>query len=132
MIPNWAGIYVGIPYESKGTGPGFDCWTFYKYVFGIERGITIPDNNNDYINANDMESVHNYFKNSKDEWEEIKVPEVYCLIMMKIAGEPVHVGMCLDNEYMIHTLKGHAAAIEKYTGKKWKNRIEGFYKWPFM
>lgn len=131
MIPGWVKPYVGLPYESKGIGPGFDCWTIYKHIFKHERGIVIPDNDNDYINANDIESVHKYFENSKDDWIALIKPETYCLIMMNIAGEPVHVGMCLDNEYMIHTLEGHNSAIERYTSKKWNRRIEGFYKWPY-
>ena len=70
-------------------------------------------------------------KRSKN-WIKLDKPEPMCLIMMNIAGHPVHIGLCLDETYMIHTLRGHNSAIEKHNSIKWKRRIEGFYKWPFM
>ena len=44
-------------------------------------------------------------------------------------GRYVHCGVCLGDNQMIHTLRGHQSVIEEYTSHKWRDRLTGFYRW---
>ncbi len=49
------------------------------------------------------------------------------ILLLRIAGHPVHVGICVDDYYMVHSLAGHDSALERYVSPKWSRRIEGIY-----
>ena len=125
MIPTWINKYIGIPYDEK------NCLELLKFIYKEESGIILPKYDN-YVNDDHIESIEKQFNETNIDWIKLDKPEPMCLIMMNIAGHPVHIGLCLDETYMIHTLRGHNSAIEKHNSIKWKRRIEGFYKWPFM
>ena len=49
--------------------------------------------------------------------------------MFRLQGSPVHSGLVVDQNRMIHTLPGHECVFEHYDGPKWLRRIEGVYRW---
>lgn len=125
MIPDWSNNYVGIPYAK------LDCIALFRHVYEQEKGVILPDYDA-YNGSTDIEAMEDQYRTEKESWIKLDTAEPLCLIMINIVGHPVHVGMCLDETYMLHTLKGHNSAIERFTSNKWVRRIEGFYKWPFM
>jgi len=126
MMPVWIKKYIGLPYSIEKDSNGFDCWGIYREIYKNEKGIILPKNDF-YVNADHIASVELAIEHDKENWEKIQNPELFSLILMNIMGHPIHLGMYLDETYMIHTLKGHNSAIERYNSFKWKKRIEGFY-----
>jgi cell wall-associated NlpC family hydrolase len=51
------------------------------------------------------------------------------VLMFRLQGVPVHAGVVVDNDKMIHSLPGHACVFEQYSGVRWRRRIEGVYRW---
>lgn len=101
---------------------GFDC-----YGLAIEilkrAGIELPD-----VFYCDLE---NNLKTEKEIRELIKVeriekPQELCIIVMKVKGEPTHIGIYLSKGNIIHATTNYGVIIEPLS--RWKNRIEGYYK----
>jgi cell wall-associated NlpC family hydrolase len=50
-------------------------------------------------------------------------------ILLRIVGRPIHVGVVIAPGRMLHTEQTTGAVIEGYTGRKWAQRVSGFYRW---
>lgn len=127
---DWVSKYIGIPYLSKGRSTsGFDCYGLVREVYIAQLGITLPDFLDDYEDADEQIEAANALKRGMVEFAEVNEPEPMDLIVLRIMGEPWHVGLYLGTGKMLHTMRGHASVIEKINHIKWRNRIEGFYRW---
>ena len=123
--------YIGIPYASKGrTFQACDCWgivsLFYQFVLHKE----LPPLNGEYSDATNNGEVDKVVKNSKDMFIEVNYNERQYgdIILFNLQGNPVHAGVVLDHERMLHSLAGHNSAVERYTSPVWDRRIEGVYR----
>lgn len=133
IIPDWVSNYIGIPYMEKGQSfEASDCLGLVELVYKNVLGITLPDYN--HINCNNLKNVSLLMieEEQSGRWEKVDKPQENCVILMNICAYPVHTGIVLNDEYMLHSLKGHNSAVERFTGAKWKNRIEGYYAWRSM
>ena len=120
--------YIGIPYKNKGRDlAGCDCFGLVKMFYKQELFIYLPEY--DYSDAEDAEDASRTLINGRGEWKEVTKPAFGDVIMLNVAGLPVHIGVVLEHRRMLHSLKGHNSAIELYDGFRWKNRIEGFYRY---
>jgi len=130
-IPSWASKYIGIPYKAKGTTlKGMDCLGLLELIYKEQLNIELPFNEHlEVENDKQMEIATNSIINGKEKWKQLVWPEKFCVININILGYPVHFGLCLNDEYMIHSLKGHNSVIERFTGIKWSSRVEGFYRY---
>jgi len=126
MIPVWSRDFIGIPYLSKGSSfMGADCFGLYRLIKAMQDNVHIPEY--DYESAEDKESIE-VAMIARHTWEKLNTPREGCLVIMNIAGQPIHCGYALDEYTMLHSLKGHNSAIERLDNKKWRDRIEGFYE----
>jgi cell wall-associated NlpC family hydrolase len=39
-----------------------------------------------------------------------------------------HVGLCIDQQFMLHTTRNKHNTIERYTGTLWKHRLQSIYR----
>ena len=128
MIAKWVNKYVGIPYRVKGlTLDGCDCFSLIDIILRKEFNIKLPMY--EHLDTVEMDTTSEYIEIQKDGWIKLSKPEPNSIILLNICGYPVHMGLVLDDEYMIHSLKGHDSVIEKFTGMKWNKRTEGFYRY---
>lgn len=116
--------YIGLPYSI------YDCWNLIKHYYKNELNILLPDYT--YLNSDDINSIEKATDKNKTKWIKLEKPEKDCVIIFNLANHPIHIGLCIDDNRMLHTLRGHDSVIEKFTSIKWKKRIEGYYKWPSM
>ena len=49
-------------------------------------------------------------------------------LLMRILGQPVHVGFVIDDKWFLHCERGTNTCLEKYTGMAWRRRIIGAYR----
>jgi cell wall-associated NlpC family hydrolase len=129
--PTWAAKYIGVPYLDKGrTIAGFDCWGLVRHVLTHEFGvIELPDYVDSYTAANDRRSVSVAVQSGlSDGWKQIEKPGPGTLIILKVAGRPWHCAVAVTNDWMLHTLQGVNACLERMDSMVWRNRIEGFYE----
>lgn len=121
-----------IPFVEGGRDDkGCDCWglvvVFYKNIFNINLpfyGNVFYENEKNYdTTCDEIENI----KNTDALFKQIEKPEFGDIIMLRVMGRPLHIGVVLDNKKMIHTNTKSGVVIEKFTGDKWKSRIMGYY-----
>lgn len=118
---------VGIPFARKGRSKeGFDCWGLAMEVFK-RYGIDIPDYNKDSYNE---EEIHKEVLKRKEleDWEEIKEPEVPCLVLFQVGKFFVsHVGVYIGGGKFIHVRLEVNCCVERL--QTHKNSLRGFYRY---
>jgi len=123
---------IGIPYLDRGrTLKGCDCWGLAVIVLREFFKLNIPHFSGEYDSVEELEGVQKTYMEKKDLFENIAFDnrQPGDLIVMRIKGMPVHVGVVIDQTYMIHTLPGHESVRERYEAPTWAKRIEGIYRW---
>lgn len=120
-----------IPFLPHGrTRRGLDCWgvVWLADQECLKRGI--PSHSEDY-QADDLlnlDTLNDLFKRSKKGWLEVNKPLPGDVILLRMAGRPVHVGLVLGQNKMLHIEKGINLCVENYGNTLWRNRIAGFYR----
>jgi cell wall-associated NlpC family hydrolase len=98
-------------------------------VLREQFGVDIPEYA--YLSADDADGITALVDYVRTIWElsPEEHPATGDLLLLRVLGEPIHVGVYLEGGYVLHTLKGHAAVLERIV-PKWRNRIEGYGRWP--
>ncbi|MBW1672123.1 MAG: C40 family peptidase [Deltaproteobacteria bacterium] len=102
-----------------------DCYQLVVAVMDKVFGKQIPD----YNFAGTWKTADTGFLSHSDEFLKVNNPEPGDIVLLLIGGRPIHCGVVVKPESMLHSLRGSNSCIEKFTTTKWKNRIEGFYRW---
>lgn len=103
-----------------------------KLLYRDHRDIILPEYLHFDTDIEGQKAADEIKDKKNKDWIKSEIPKLYDVILFNIMGYPIHMGMILDNKYMLHTLKGHNSCIESFTSTKWNRRIEGFYRWPYM
>ena len=127
-VPEWVNRYIGIPYVSRGRTLGAcDCWGLISLIYREIYDINIPVYY--YDNAEDTKSIVEAFGDNVGSWEQVNRPLVGDVVFLNIGGHPIHAGLYIGENRMIHSLAGHDSAIESINGLRWLSRINGYYRW---
>ena len=131
-IPIWAGHYIGLRFKEHGRDiSGVDCWGLARLVLAEQFGIALPS----YIREYDS-TIHKYqisalIEREAKKWRIIKQGEEIFgdVIVMRMHGAPMHVGLVLGDKQMLHIESGINSVIENYSKARWSSRITGFYRY---
>lgn len=122
MFPKWVNEYIGLEFERA------NCWQLICKVYKEQFGIELPFLDDKYASAMDRKSIKNLYNSEIPRvWRRVESPVIGDAIVMRIMGQPWHVGVIVSSEFMLHTQKGLHAVIEKFTSLIWRHRIIGFY-----
>ena len=133
VLPRWIGDYHHIPYVVHGRDEnGLDCWGLVRLVYKNHYGIDLPCLATEYVgtdvqNGGELSST---ISAEKTAWRAISKNrrQVGDVVVMRYLGVPMHVGVVISEDNMLHTQKATGVCVTAYTGIKWANRIEGFYR----
>lgn len=123
--------FIGIPYASRGRSlDGADCYGLVGLVARHVQGRALPEVTG-YTLAHDSDQVSKAVATSLPDWQPIPFEkrQPFDVILFNLLGYPVHMGVVIDNNKMLHTLRGCESVIERYTSIVWNRRIEGVYRW---
>lgn len=130
MLRNGLNNLVGVPFLHKGRDPkiGLDCFgvviEIYKWY-----GITISDAwayDEGLPGKQKMTIVHAI----GEEWSRIGLPEVPCVCLFKWGAVPTHIGVYVERNKFIHSLKAREQVIvERVDLQPYKNALEGYYEY---
>lgn len=121
--------YIGIPYESRGRGKSLDCWGLVRKVYKGELSIILP-NIDGYTDSENGEQTEQYVKaEAFENWEKIKIPMPFCVVVFKMGHHCSHVGVMLDSIHFIHAMKGRQSCVERIDKAQWQKRVDGYYCW---
>lgn len=123
---------VGVPFVDGGRDfrTGLDCWGLVREAYKRVNRAELPDFkicafHSAIINLqiNDQASLRNV-------WQKIEKPERGCLVLIKNHPRFInHIGLCVDEQHFIHTLKKLNAVIEPLNHPLWKRRTRGFFRY---
>lgn len=123
--------YIGIPYLFQGsTLHGADCIGLVRIFYQDEYSIMLP-NYASILNGQDAKEIRSLFGSamSSDVWTRVDLPKEGDVVLLNVFGTPFHCGVYIPGNKMLHILKNTDSVVEKLSGIRWKNRIEGFYRY---
>lgn len=124
--------FIGIPYASHGrTFQACDCWGIVCLFYEFEMHRKLPFLAGEYSDATNNSEVNKVVGDSKYLFNEIKYEDRKHgdIILFNLHGNPVHAGIVLDADRMLHSLAGHNSCVERYSSTMWNSRIEGVYRY---
>jgi cell wall-associated NlpC family hydrolase len=121
--------YIGIPYVNKGRDfNGVDCWGLVWLFLENEMSIKYQSIF-DYIDHRDVFIIERYIiDNVKRHWKRITVPKPGDIVLFRINGRLIHIGIVIDRNQFLHTLQGKNSCIERLSDPRWSKRIGGYYE----
>jgi len=115
---------VGIPYVLNGRSvEGMDCYGLVHHVYNNVLNIHLDSLDHTYSDG----EIHQLAQVKHDEWVETDTPLIADVILFR-QGKQRHVGLYLDQRYMLHTSENSNSCIERYDSFRWKNNIIGTFR----
>lgn len=131
-IPIWAGHYIGLRFKEHGRDiGGVDCWGLVRLILAEQFGIALPSYIREYDYTLAQNQIGQLVKRESQKWRIIKQGEEVAgdVIVLRVRGEPMHVGVVLGDNHMLHIESGINSVIENYKKPRWVNRVIGFYRY---
>lgn len=119
-------------FADKGRGPdSFDCWGLVKAVYSKHKGIELPSYDDIYQDTiKDCAAISaNVIERTSNEWTPTDAPHEFDVVVLRMRGLPMHVGMVTKPDYMLHCHEGVGVSHERMTDARWVNRVLGFYRY---
>lgn len=116
--------FVGVPYGFREEN-GLDCYQLVIRVLNQVFEKEVPD----YPFTGTWKTADDGFTEHKGDFQKVDAPEPGDVVLLKIGMRPIHCGIVVGRDRMLHSLRGTNSCIEKLSSVKWRNRIEGFYRW---
>lgn len=131
--PGWVGDYHHIPYVPHGRdATGLDCWGLVRLIYKERFEIDLPDLADRYAGTENKDgaALAAVVAEVKQDWREIGKgrERLGDVIVLRCAGEPMHVGLIVGDGMMLHTQRRSGVSLEVWDGIKWRNRVVGFYR----
>jgi cell wall-associated NlpC family hydrolase len=115
---------IGKPYLFQGRGPKeYDCLGLCYEIYS-RLGVLMPH----HASVLDKKLRAAALEEGKHMFVRLDGPEPGCIVGMRMAGIVNHVGIMLDEKSFIHAKLNVSVCIEKINDLKYKNKVEGFYR----
>lgn len=114
-------------FDKNGCGPDrFNCWQLCREIYRrAERSL--PDYNKWIEDIFDRDRFIGLIK--KTDFLPVERPGMLDIVTLKLKGNLItHCGCMLDKRRFIHISKKKGVSISDINDKKWRKRIEGFYR----
>ncbi len=132
-LPAWIAHYVGLPFADLGRDrAGIDCWGLVRLVLAERFEVQVPAWDGRYpgCEPRHMRRMEGHVKRVLPLFEAVSKPEDGDLVLVKVGGLPVHVGIVVAPGWMLHAEWGcDSLAEEILSGKRPPGAIEGLYRW---
>ena len=121
--------YIGIPFKGGGRElDGLDCWGLVRAFYRDELNIQLPSFDSSY-NITDDQRIAELIAQYSEGWDQVDVPVAGDVVLFKIFGEPVHLGIMLDNTQFLHIREGGDSVVENVVSVRWKKRVSGYFRY---
>ena len=118
--------YIGIKYEPK----VWDCWELCRKFARQELGIEYPKymySKETYLDDSEIIIQHERSMLGL-KWIEVQEPDVGDVIVFRIRGRALHVGIYVGSDLFLHTLEGRNSCLEDLYGQ-WHQSVVGYFRW---
>jgi len=122
--------YIGLPFADQGRGPdAWDCWGLIRHVYWHEYGIELPSYTECYGSALEHAEVTALIEYGRANWRVVTDPTEGDLVILRLHGDPWHVGLVVAPGRMLHIHRRTASVVEAFNGMIWRNRVQEFLRW---
>jgi len=123
--------YSRVPFLEKGRSKkGWDCWGLAYVLYKEALNINLPLYLEDYTSTGQKDVIGTLITDQLAVmWEEVKAPNEFDIVNIRLRGRPMHIGVYLGKNRFIHALENSGTVIERVDSIMWQNRIEGFFKY---
>ncbi len=131
-VPIWLGHYIGLPFKEHGREKdGLDCWGLVRLVLAEQFGFHVPSYSGEYSRTSDSIAISHLIRRESADWRAVERGDENLgdVIVMRMRGQPMHVGLVAGDGQMLHVERGVNSALERYTGARWASRIEAVYRY---
>lgn len=131
-VPIWAGRYIGLPFREHGRDrAGLDCWGLVRLVMAEQYGRALPSFAARYKKTSDGAAIGSLVLSEIPKWDAVPAgdEEEGDVIVLRVRGQPMHVGLVLGDGCMLHAEAGIDSAIERYRAPRWAERVFGFFRY---
>ncbi len=129
----WWPKYIGLPFSEKGRGPdSFDCWGLAMEIYRTDhpRRIALPGYESLYADSSDSRTIGRLSYDVREQgWREVRKPEAFDLILLRMCGFPMHVGIVTKPGHMVHCTEGIGVTHESFESTRWRNKVLGFFRY---
>lgn len=113
----------------------WNCWILCQTILKDEAGIIVPTFAEHYDEIKKYKKLSQVFEQEREQedvWLNIEPgkEKQFDIVLMRMRGFPLHVGLVTTPGWMIHVVEGINTTLEEYTRKSWEHRLLGFYR-PF-
>lgn len=115
--------FIGVPYA-----PPTGCFRLVHRVFEDAYGISLPDSDAGLAPGYEARAARFHIELAAH-CIEITAPAEGDLIVIGRGGRPWHIGVVVEPGQMLHSYAGGSAVIESYNDVRWRNRIDGFWRY---
>lgn len=128
-MQTWWNDYIGINYKEKGRDKdGLDCWGLVRLIYKEQYQIDLPSFTENY-ESDEKQKMEQLLAFGKEGWEKVDTPTIGDVVLLRILGLNVHVGVIVSPNQFIHVREATNTTIERFDTGIWKHRIEGFYRY---
>ena len=122
--------YIGIPFADHGRSEsGCDCWGLVRLIYQNEFGVELDDLGPLYRSTVDNDGMSSVYISQLPMWEKVESPVIGDVVLLNLRGIPIHVGVVISENQMVHCEHGIDSVVERFDNMLWKNRVEGFYRY---
>jgi cell wall-associated NlpC family hydrolase len=130
-VAPWAKDYVGVPFLSGGRDrSGADCYGLVRLTQAEQFGKRLPLLSGDYSDADNFAETEKLLRSRRPllAGTRVEAPEIGDVCVIRFHGLPVHLGVYAGGGWLLHTLKGTGAALQRLDDPRLAGRIEGWYR----
>lgn len=130
-IPDWSKKYIGLKFKEHGRdADGVDCWGLAVMIYKDAFNIDLPSFSTQYENTKSADQINDIVISESSKWIKINSgsEQIGDIILVRMRGVPMHVGLVLGDGYMVHSAHGIDTVIENYKRISWKDRVVGVYR----
>ncbi len=140
-LPAWVSQYIGLPFVEHGrTRAGVDCWGLIRLVLDERFGVAVPSYVNGYASTTDHEVLGRLIASQMTPWREVPFDKLRMrgderagdVALLRVRGQPMHVGLVVAKGCMLHVEEGIATCLERYDGPRWARRLLGIFRHESM
>lgn len=131
-VPFWAGHYIGLPFKDHGRDrSGLDCWGLARLVLAEQFGIALPSYVHEYDRTTETARIGALIAREALLWQAVPAGTEILgdLILLRLNGQPMHIGLVLGDGQMLHIEWNINSVIERYRESRWSRRTSGFYRY---
>lgn len=128
----WAAPYIGLPWKERGRDrAGVDCWGLARLIAAECLGLDLPAFDERYETTSDRDALARIIAGEMVPWRPVDPPAAARpgdFALLRILGQPVHVGVIAGWPWMVHIEEGIDACVERLDTPIWRRRLVGVFR----